>query len=345
MKICISDATATKDHETFIITRKAGFRVLNSSIGVNGFKNVKSIINYFQGPLDESTPPDPELLPKTVQKIEVSRPTSTILSRDMDKMVDVTENNVTAFVTADYMKDNPNLSTSIVVLLDEDLNNKTLLNLFKSASDAKLAALWDLGVLNCFSLDPLDCSRDDSILVACRGETKDKNLQCEVELYQKVSKCVREATVKSLKKQGFPKDVLGFMEDVGVSVEDLVDAGMELIVGVEKTEGIREKLRKQILKSLEDLNVVAFIVSAIRLEEDFEKHRIHGVDVDDDPAYLYSDEVFGLAVSNQIAGTKATFNFKRYDEAKPGILSTLGPMLDDVFAGIIAGCTSKIFEE
>lgn len=343
MKICISDATATKDHETFIINRKAGFRVLNSYTGVNCFKNVKSIINYFQGPLDESTPPDPELLQK---KIEVPGPTSTILSRDMDKMVNVTENNVTVFVTAEYMKDNPkSLSTSIVVLVDENLNNKTLLNLFKSVSDAKLAALWDLGVLNCFSLDPLDCSRDDSILVACNGETKDKNLQCEVELYQNVSKCVREATVESLKKQGLPKDVFGFMEDVGVSVEDLVDAGMELIVGVEKTEEIREKLRTQILKSLEDLNVVAFVVSAIRLEEDFEKHRIHGVNVDDDPAYLYSDEVFGLAVSNQIAGTKATFNFKRYDEAKPGILSTLGPMLDDVFAGIIAGCTSKIFEE
>ncbi len=346
MKICISDATATKDHETFIIIRKTGFKVLSSSNGFNGFKNVKSIINYFQGPLDKSTPPDPELLQKIMKKMEIPGPTAAILSHDMDKMVDVTENNVTAFVTANYMRNNPkNVSTGIVVFVDEYLNNKTLLNLFKATSDAKLAALWDLGVVNCFSFDPLDCSGDDSILVACKGETKDKNLQSEVELYQMVSKCVRKATVESLKKQGLPKDVLGFMEDVGVRVEDLVDAGMELIVEVEKTEEIREKLRKQVLKSLEDLNVVAFVVSAIRLEEDFEKHRIRGVNVDDDPAYLYSDEVFGLAVSNQIAGTKATFNFKRYDEAKPGILSTLGPMLDDVFAGIIAGCTSKIFEE
>lgn len=344
MKICIDDAAVNMDHKTFTINRDEGFKVLSSSKEINGFKNVKSIVNYFQGSCNGFAPPDPELF-KDVLEIEVFRPMAALSSHDMNKMVDVTQSNVTAIVTADYTKNPKNSSTTIVVLVDECLNNETLLKLFKSTSDAKFAALWDIGVLNSFSFDPLDGSHDDSILVACRGEKKDQKTQEEVELCQKVSECVREATVQSLKKQGLPKDVFGFMEDVGVCVEDLVDAGMELIVGVEKTKGIQEKLRKQILKSLEDLNVVAFVVSAIRLEEDFEKHRIHGVDVDDDPAYLYSDEVFGLAVSNQIAGTKATFNFKRYDEAKPGILSTLGPMLDDVFAGIIAGCTSKIFEE
>lgn len=30
---------------------------------------------------------------------------------------------------------------------------------------------------------------------------------------------------------------------------------------------------------------------------------------------------------------------------KPGILSKLGPMVDDIFAGLIAGCMSKMFEE
>jgi alpha-ribazole phosphatase CobZ len=344
MKICTDDAAVNKDHKTLIITRKTGFRVLSNSSGIGSFKNVKSIVNYFQGSCNGFTPPDPEPF-QNVLEIEVPSPTAAILSHDMNKMVDVTQSNVTAIVTVDYTKKPKNISTTIVVLVDEDLNNETLLKLFKAASDAKFAALWDIGVLNSFSFDPLDCSGDDSILIACRGEKKDQKTQGEFELCQKVSECVREATVESLKKQRLPKDVFGFMDDAGVSVEDLVDAGMELIVGVEKTVEIREKLRKQILKSLKDLNVVAFVISAIRLEEDFEKHRIAGVDVDDDPAYLYSDEVFGLAVSNQIAGTKATFNFKRYDEAKPGILSTLGPMLDDVFAGIIAGCTSKIFEE
>ncbi|OEC88678.1 phosphatidylglycerophosphatase [Methanobacterium sp. A39] len=144
---------------------------------------------------------------------------------------------------------------------------------------------------------------------------------------------------------GYKKEVLDYIEGIGIKIEDLVDAGMELCVGVEKSEELYEKLHKQILKSLEDLNVVSFIIAGIRLEEDYAKHRVTGINVDDDPAYLYSDEVFGMSVANQIAGTKAIFNFKRYDEEKPGIIGKLGPVLDDIFAGLIAGCMSKIFEE
>jgi alpha-ribazole phosphatase CobZ len=120
---------------------------------------------------------------------------------------------------------------------------------------------------------------------------------------------------------------------------------MKLCVGVEINEELHDKIQEQILKSLGDLNVVSFIIAGIRLEEDYMKHRVEGVNVDDDPAYLYSDEVFGMSIANQIAGTKAIFNFKRYDEEKPGIIGELGPVLDDVFAGLVAGCMSKIFEE
>ncbi|HPX78403.1 MAG TPA: phosphatidylglycerophosphatase A, partial [Methanobacterium sp.] len=150
---------------------------------------------------------------------------------------------------------------------------------------------------------------------------------------------------KLLKNMGYPRDIFGYIEDVGVTITELADAGMELCAGVEKTEVLTEKIRKQLCKSLEDLNVVSLIMAGIRLEEDLAKHRIQGIDVDDDPAYLYSDEVLGMAVANQIAGTKAIFNFKRYDEEKPGVIGKLGPVLDDVFAGLVAGCMSKIFEE
>ena len=104
-------------------------------------------------------------------------------------------------------------------------------------------------------------------------------------------------------------------------------------------------MKAQILKSITDINVIALIVAAMRTEQDLTGNRIREVDVRDDPAHLYTDEVLGLAISNQIAGTKATFNFKRYDEAKPGIIYGLPPMLDDIFAGLIAGCVSKIFED
>lgn len=149
----------------------------------------------------------------------------------------------------------------------------------------------------------------------------------------------------SLEKLGLSFGVLDYLVSEGILIGDLVEAGMELLVGVKASDEISKKLEKQILKSLEDINVITLIMAAIRTEQDYQNNRIREVDISDDPAYLYSDEVLGLAISNQIAGTKAIFNFKRYDEAKPGILFGLGPMLDDIFAGLIAGSMSKIFEE
>lgn len=148
-----------------------------------------------------------------------------------------------------------------------------------------------------------------------------------------------------MKNKDMKLSIYDFMAEVGVEVPQLVEAGMELLAGVERTKELEMALETQIKKSMEDINVVVLIVAGIRVEEDLQNHRIKGINVDDDPAYLYSDEVLGMAIANQIAGTKAIFNFKRYDEEKPGIIGTLGPMLDDVFAGLVAGCMSKVFEE
>lgn len=153
------------------------------------------------------------------------------------------------------------------------------------------------------------------------------------------------ACEEAFKRLALDFGILDYFVSEGILIGDLVDAGMALLEGVEETDELREKLERQILKSLTDINVIALLMAAIRTEEDLSGGRLREVDVSDDPAYLYTDEVLGLAISNQIAGTKATFNFKRYDEAKPGILAELGPMVDDIFAGLIAGCMSKIFEE
>ncbi|MCC7553338.1 MAG: phosphatidylglycerophosphatase A [Methanobacteriaceae archaeon] len=139
--------------------------------------------------------------------------------------------------------------------------------------------------------------------------------------------------------------ILDYFVSEGILIGDLVEAGFELCEGIEVTDELKDKLYQQILKSLTDINVIALLMAAIRTEEDFSNGRLREVDVSEDPAYLYTDEVLGMAISNQIAGTKAIFNFTRYDKAKPGIIYGLGPMVDDIFAGLIAGSMSKIFEE
>jgi alpha-ribazole phosphatase CobZ len=172
-------------------------------------------------------------------------------------------------------------------------------------------------------------------------DKKEKEDDIEKELIQTVVKSCNNC----LKKVNISFGILDYIIAEGVSIDALVDAGMELCVNVEKSKELRKKLKKQLLKSLEDLNVIALLMSAIRCEDDFQSNRLREVDVSNDPSYLYTDEVLGIAIANQIAGTKAIFNFKRYDEEKPGIISKLGPMVDDIFAGLVAGCMSKIFED
>jgi alpha-ribazole phosphatase CobZ len=117
---------------------------------------------------------------------------------------------------------------------------------------------------------------------------------------------------------------------------------MELLSGVEVTEELKEKMKQEILRALADSNVITLITAALRSEQDLSGNRIRELD---DATNLNADKVLGLAVANQIAGTNGAINFRIYDEAKPGIIWGLPPMLSDVFAGLIAGCISKILEE
>ncbi len=353
--ICIDDIKIRKDNQTTLFHRDDGFLTIgNSTIG-GGIESVNSIVYHGLKTRNHPLPYDDEVdegkideekneyLSAVIKFKGVVEPSAAILSPvKVTKFEEVTYDGVTSLTEAGY--NGEKLFLSIIVFFNHYLDRKTLVKLFKSTVDAKSAALWDMGVINHFSFDPLDIEDSESILLACKGHVDHLDPENLCELVNKVQKCVREAVNLALTGCGFPKGVLGYMMDVGVEVDDLVEAGMELVVGVDDTQKIRDKLKRQILHSLEDLNVVSFIIAGIRLEEDYEKHRVFGVDVDDDPAYLYSDEVFGMSVANQIAGTKAIFNFKRYDEAKPGIISKLGPVLDDVFAGLVAGCMSKIFE-
>jgi len=52
-----------------------------------------------------------------------------------------------------------------------------------------------------------------------------------------------------------------------------------------------------------------------------------------------------MAIAEYIGGTKARFEFVRYDTKKPGILGRLGPFVDDVICGLIAGVSSQMYTE
>ena len=142
--------------------------------------------------------------------------------------------------------------------------------------------------------------------------------------------------------------LLEFLEQKGITLKELADAGLELFVphpGIESVQKAAVMLREELLDALADVNVSCLLVAAFRAQEDAEKGVIPGLTKErflGRPG-LVADEVLGLAIANYIAGTRGIFEYTRFDQAKPGILKKLGPITNDAVAALIAGASSNIY--
>lgn len=135
------------------------------------------------------------------------------------------------------------------------------------------------------------------------------------------------------------------LREKGVTIEGMVDSAMLLYVshGMDEDEA-RVVLSASMEKYLSDPNISSLLLGAVLLEDELFWKRKNS-EIRDDPVFLLSDEIIGMAIAECIGGTYARFEFTRYDQKKPGILKTLGPFLDDAVAGLIAGCTSRLYSE
>lgn len=135
------------------------------------------------------------------------------------------------------------------------------------------------------------------------------------------------------------------LEDKEIRRKDIIASAMELYVphGIEADEAAK-LLDAKIGEAYKDPNVASLLLGAILLEDELYWRRKNS-EIADDPVFLLSDEILGMAIAEVIGGTYARFEFTRYDQKKPGILGKLGPFLDDAIAGLIAGCTSRLYSE
>ena len=165
------------------------------------------------------------------------------------------------------------------------------------------------------------------------------------EFIERIEDAVVISCEDALKKIKLDIGILDYLVSEGILIGDLIEAGMSLLENIEETDELKEKLEKQLLKSISDKNITALLIASIGMEEDFKKGRVREINLNEKLIHFYPDELIGAAIANQIAGTKALLNFRRYSKEKPGILYGLGPILSNTFAGLIAGCMTKILEE
>jgi alpha-ribazole phosphatase CobZ len=356
-EICIDDAIVEIDLETFSIQRKNGFLAIGNTIVGGGITKVRTILSHTIPPENhfilQNINEQKKLLELIIKNKRVLKPVAAMINTlDINKSFLFNYDDISILLSVNPLKSsyvNHNefiwnfFNTSL--LINRGLSYKSLVNIIIKVNEVKNKILWDLDVKNCYYKDISSFNIQDSYIIACLGEVKVINDTEELGILNSIENCLDKAIRQVVKNCGFPKSILDYINCAGINIDDLVEAGMELCVGVDKTDELHLRLKNEILKALKDINVVSYVIAGIRLEEDYKKDRIRDVDIKGDPAYLFADEVIGMAIANHIAGTKAIFNFKRYDEEKPGIIGELGPFLDDVFAGVVAGCMSKVFEE
>jgi alpha-ribazole phosphatase CobZ len=142
--------------------------------------------------------------------------------------------------------------------------------------------------------------------------------------------------------------LLAYLEEKGITIDGLIETALKLYVphpGVENHEKAVRMIREEFDDALSDVNVSCLVVACYRAEEDAREGLIPGLSRErflGRPG-LVSDELLGMTIANYIAGARGIFEFVRFDQAKPGILSTLGPITNDAIGGLVAGCSSNMY--
>jgi alpha-ribazole phosphatase CobZ len=142
--------------------------------------------------------------------------------------------------------------------------------------------------------------------------------------------------------------MLNWLEQHGITMQDLIDAALEMYVphpGIETPQKATEILEEEIISALSDPNVATLITAAFHAQDDAEKGLIPGLTMEyfmGRPG-LVADELIGIAIATYIAGAKGMFEYVRFDQAKPGILKKLGPLTNDPIGALIAGASSNMY--
>lgn len=144
-------------------------------------------------------------------------------------------------------------------------------------------------------------------------------------------------------------DIYDVLASEGISVQDLVDTALEMYVphpGLETREKAEKLFLRELKLALSDPNLCLLIYAGILLEREGRRGQLPNLSrssYEKDLTFIIADEVLGNSIATYVSGSKGAFEFVRFDKQKPGILSNLGPFMDDVIGGLIGGVSSNMY--
>lgn len=165
------------------------------------------------------------------------------------------------------------------------------------------------------------------------------------------------SSIKGKKKKNHPaaisnndtKSIMTVLEEAGIPEDELVSTAMELYVphpGVENRDIAEHVFKREMRHALSDPNLCILLYAGVLLEKEGEKGELPGMSKETftrDLTFLIVDEVLGMSIAKYISGDKGIFEYVRFDKLKPGVLSKLGPFMDDIIAGLIGGVSANMY--
>lgn len=349
------------------VESKDPLRVLSSAVLNPGLCKARSIVNYRVGKEFDNTTPE-KYTYRELERLELPKPTVAMLTAANTEYAGVYVAQEPGFgiktvVTAGIsfpittgvtnIKDGGFGTINTIVLSDGDFSERAMVDAVRTATEAKVNALKELDLRDREGSKVATGTATDAIAIACTGDgekakfggpaTKPGNL---------IARSVRKATKKALKNCGFEgtRSLRKRLEERGITFDRILETAEKAYVkhpDHRTDDEVTEKLEKELEEVLKDINVATLILAGVRIEEDGRNNLIPNLtkeEFDKDPVSLLSDEILGMRIANYINGSKGVFEFYRLDRKKPGILSELGPFLDDVIGGLIGGVCSKAYE-
>jgi alpha-ribazole phosphatase CobZ len=368
LKIPIKGVSGEIIKNTLIIKSKNHFKVLSSAVLNGGLKEAKVIINHRVSKkfnlkesqrILERVALDLNLNPKLVIGLMTGADVkkAAVVSKIYKGLIVssiVTAGISNAATAGDSLKNSSSISTiNIIVLINSSLSESCLVNAVQTITEAKCMALKDLDIRSHFSKEVASGTTTDAIVLATIDNGKRIDYAgTATKLGELIGKSVREAVKNAIiAQEGLfsNRGLLYRLKERGIELKDLIDTAMKLYLhhpSMGSKRVAKEILRKELEKALSDVNVASLVIAGLRLEDDGKNGLIPGLNAKafaKDPIFLIADEILGMAISNYIAGAKGIFEYARFDRLKPGLLRKLGPFMDDVIGGVIAGASSNMY--
>ena len=246
-----------------------------------------------------------------------------------------------------------------IILIDKALSPKLLIQIYKIATKQKAKFFeslhFPLHINNIINIDdflvvasnlPEDSLNEDYVMEVgldiTNMEYDDEKIDLD-EFYMRIEDAVEIACEDAMEKADLKAGILDYFVSEGIQIGDLIEACTDIIDENQINESLKEDLEKEILENVSDKNIAFLLMSAIEIRDDLNKNRIR--ELKSKSKDIYTDNAFGAAIANSISGTKAILRYGEFIDKKPGIIYGLGPVLDCAFAGLLAGCLTKILDK